>query len=136
MEKGRVRYVEPTNIFSQRDGSYSDAINFPYEDLNIAIDLSIRRVNRYSCGWWVEGGDEDEITYSSDNGTISFLGGTRGYESLINEDDSYLTTNYTDVSMTNPETNTSECLGIESINITYNSIFINYFKYFLIIRII
>ena len=121
MEKGRVRYVEPTNIFSQRDGSYSDAINFPYEDLNIAIDLSIRRVNRYSCGWWVEGGDEDEITYSSDNGTISFLGGTRGYESLINEDDSYLTTNYTDVSMTSPETNTSECLGIESINITYNS---------------
>ena len=121
MDKGRVHYVEPTNIFLQRDGSYSDAINFPYEDLNIAVDLSIRKVNRYSCGWWLESGDEEEITYSSHNGTISFLGGTRGYESLINGDDSYLTTNYTDVSMTSPETNTSECLGIESISITYNS---------------
>lgn len=121
MDKGRIRYVEPTNIFLQRDGSYSDAINFPYEDLNIAVDLSIRKVNRYSCGWWLESGDEEEITYSSHNGTISFLGGTRGYESLLNEDDSYLTTNYTDVSMTSPETNTSECLGIESISITYNS---------------
>ena len=120
-DRGRVRYIEPSNICLSRDGSFSDAINFPYEDYNMAVDLSIKKVHRYSGGWWKESGEFKEITYSSKNGTISFLGGTRGYESLLNSDDSYLTTNFTDISMTEPETNTSECLGIESISITYNS---------------
>ena len=120
-DRGRVRYIEPSNICLSRDGSFSDAINFPYEDYNMAVDLSIRKVHRYSGGWWKESGEFKEITYSSKNGTISFLGGTRGYESTLNSDDSYLTTNFTDISMTEPETNTSECLGIESISITYNS---------------
>ena len=120
-DRGRVRYIEPSNICLSRDGSFSDAINFPYEDYNMAVDLSIKKVHRYSGGWWKESGEFKEITYSSKNGTISFLGGTRGYESTLNSDDSYLTTNFTDISMTEPETNTSECLGIESISITYNS---------------
>ena len=120
-DKGRVRYIEPSNICLSRDGSFSDAINFPYEDYNMAVDLSIKKVHRYSGGWWKESGEFKEITYSSKNGTISFLGGTRGYESTLNSDDSYLTTKFTDISMTEPETNTSECLGIESISITYNS---------------
>ena len=119
-QKGRVRYVEPTNFFAQQDGSLSDAINYPYEDYSMAIDLSIRTANRYSCGWGNSSGEDGEITYSSKNGTISFLGGTRGYESMSNRDDSYLTVNYTDISLTDPETNTSECLGIESISITYD----------------
>lgn len=118
---GRLKYVDPTNIFLKRDGSYSDAINFPYEDYNIAVDLTIRQTNRYSCGWWTEDGSMTDINFSSTNGTLSFLGGTRGYSSSNNMDDGYLTTKFTDVSMTNPETNTSECLGIESINISYNS---------------
>lgn len=118
---GRLRYVEPTNIYKNREGTYSDAINFPYEDYNIAVDLTIRQSNRYSCGWWTEDGNMTEYKYSSECGTISFLGGTRGYSSLNNQDEGYLTTNFTDISMMNPETNTSECLGIESINITYNS---------------
>ena len=120
-EFGRLRYVEPTNICLNREGSYSDAINFPYEDYNIAVDLTIRQTNRYSCGWWTQDGSMNEVTFSSGNGTISFLGGTRGYSSQSNSDDSYFTTNFTDVSMTSPETNTSECLGIESISISYNS---------------
>jgi hypothetical protein len=62
-----------------------------------------------------------ELNYSSSNGTISFFGGTRGYSSTNNQDEGYYTTNFTDISMMNPETNTSECLGIESINIAYNS---------------
>ena len=122
-EYGRVRYIEPTNIWLNREGTYSDSINFPYEDYNMAVDLTIRQTNRYSCGFWEEEGSMNEFKYSSGNGTISFLGGTRGYSSLTNEDDSYLTTNFTDISMTSPETNTSECLGIESISITYNSWF-------------
>ena len=118
---GRLKYVDPTNIFENRDGSYSDAINFPYEDYNIAVDLTIRQTNRYSCGWWTEDGSMKELNYSSSNGTISFFGGTRGYSSTNNQDEGYYTTNFTDISMMNPETNTSECLGIESINIVYNS---------------
>ena len=125
---GRLKYVDPTNIFLKRDehlrpidGTYSDAINFPYEDYNIAVDLTIRQTNRYSCGWWTEDGSMKELSYSSSNGTISFFGGTRGYGDTKKQDEGYYTTNFTDVSMVNPETNTSECLGIESINITYNS---------------
>lgn len=125
---GRLKYVDPTNIFLKRDGylrpidgSYSDAINFPYEDYNIAVDLTIRQTNRYSCGWWTEDGSMKELNYSSSNGTISFFGGTRGYSSTNNQDEGYYTTNFTDISMMTPETNTSECLGIESINIAYNS---------------
>ena len=71
---GRLKYVDPTNIFEKRDGSYSDAINFPYEDYNIAVDLTIRQTNRYSCGWWTEDGSMKELNYSSSNGTISFFG--------------------------------------------------------------
>ena len=121
LDKGRVRYIEPTNITLEREGTFSDSINFPYEDYNMAVDLNIRKVDRYSCGWWKEGGEYKDVTFSSKNGTISFLGGTRGYSSLNNMDDSYLTTNFTDISMLEPENNTSECLGIESISITYNS---------------
>lgn len=115
-ETGRLRYIEPTNFFKQQEGALSDGINYPYEDYNISVDLTIKQTNRYCCGWWNQTGDMTEITYSSKNGTISFLGGTK-----IGEDEGYLTTNYTDISMTNPETNTSECLGISSIDITYDS---------------
>ena len=113
---GRLRYVEPTNFFQYKEGDLSDSINFPYEDYCMAVDLTIKQTNRYSCGWWNQTGDVNEITYSSKKGTLSFIGGTK-----YNEDDGYLTTNFTDVSMVNPESNTAECLGISSINIDYDS---------------
>ena len=113
---GRLNYIEPTNFFENQEGTLSDSINFPYEDYNIAVDLTVSITDRYSCGWWPNDGGRKEFVYSSRNGTISFLGGTE-----IGKDKNYLTTNYTDISMTNPGANTSECLGIESISITYNS---------------
>ena len=116
LSKGRLRYVEPTNFYQRRMGNYADSINFPYEDYNMAVDLSIRITDRYSCGYGKEGGEIRDINYSTNKGTISFLGGTE-YSSAA----TYLTTTYTDVSMTDPKTNTSECLGIESINISYQS---------------
>ena len=118
---GRIRYIEPTNFFLRQEGTYSDAINFPYEDYNMAVDLSIEVADRYSCGLGKESGEVRKIVYSTDNGTLSFFGGTRGYSSTAKQDDSYLTANFTDISMTSPGSNTSECLGIESIDITYNS---------------
>ena len=114
---GRLRYVEPTNFFEYRAGNYADSINFPYEDYCMAVDLNIRITDRYSCGFGLQTGEYRDISFSSDRGTLSFLGGSK-YDTSGN---TYLTTNYTDISMTSPETNTSECLGIESINITYSS---------------
>lgn len=114
-QKGRLKYVEPTNISLNNEGSYTDKINFPYEDYNIAVDLTIKQANRYSCGFWLESGDYTETTFSSSNGTLSLLGGSKYSK------DNYLTTNFTDISNVEPEKNTSECLGITSISIAYNS---------------
>lgn len=105
---GRLWYVEPNDAYN----NLPNGIPHPYEDYCISVDLSVEFGNRASCG--VAGGDDSVgvvYTYSSDRGTISFIGGTDGY----------LTTNYTDIESTNPEGNTNECLGIESINIAYTS---------------
>lgn len=115
---GRLRYLEPTNLNNKYNGGYGEDISFPYEDYCMSVDLTVRIVNRYSCGFPDETGYYKELNYSSSNGSISFLGGTK----LSDKDgEGYLTTNYTDISMTNPGENTSECLGIESISITYDS---------------
>ena len=115
IKKGRIRYIEPTSLSKDGLGTSEDRISFPYEDYSMAVDLSVQVTDRYSCGWWKETGGARTISFSSSNGTISFLGGSK-----IGEDN-FLTVNYTDVDLSNPDTNTSECLGIESIDITYNS---------------
>ena len=105
---GRLWYVEPNDAYNP----LPNGIPHPYEDYCISVDLSVEFGNRASCG--VAGGDESVgqvYTYSSDRGSISFIGGTNGY----------LTTNYTDIESTNPEGNTNECLGIESIQVAYTS---------------
>ena len=112
---GRLRYVEPTNLYN-KIGDLSDSIDFPYEDYCMSVDLSVRIADRYSCGWGEFSGENKEINYSSKNGTISFL---KGSQIPNSGEDTFLTTNFTDISMTSPSTNTSECLGIESISITY-----------------
>lgn len=118
---GRLSYYEPnTSIFKNQMGTNSDSITFPYEDYNMAIELIIREYNRYSCGFSNVTNEFKEYRYSTDNGSISFLGGSKVKEG---DNNTYLTTNYTDVSMTNPSANTQECLGIESIDITYQSWF-------------
>lgn len=118
---GRLAYFDPnTSIFKNQMGTNSDSITFPYEDYNMAIELIIREYNRYSCGLSKSTNEYKEYKYSTSNGTISFLEGSK----LKNDsDDGYLTTKYTDVSMTNPGKNTQECLGIESIDISYQSWF-------------
>lgn len=117
-KKGRIQYVEPNNfnIENNNINVFGDNITIPhpYEDLSIAVDLEVLIADRKSCG--VENGTnniDNRISYnfSSLNGTISFMGGTNGV----------LTTNYTDISMTDPKGNTKECLGIESIHIAYDS---------------
>lgn len=116
-ESGRLRYVEPTIPQNFKSANYQGTIDssilFPYEDYNMAVDLIIETTNRYACGNAKWTNEETKIMFSSRNGTLSFLGGTDGT----------LTTNYTDIDMKNPDKNTQECLGIESINISYTSWF-------------
>ena len=115
---GRVEYIEPNNLFINSIGNkVQNGIPQPYEDYSFSVNLRVINGDRYACGMTGEGGDlaNDFLEFSSDNGTISFMDGT----SVGGQ--GYLTTNFTDISMNNPETNTKECLGIESISIKYDS---------------
>lgn len=106
---GRIVYVEPNNINNLHP---TNAIPYNYEDYSVSVNLRVFRHNRYTCGQ-PENFDSlsDVLGFSSEKGTISFIGGSNGY----------LSTNFTDISMNDPMTNTHECLGIESINIAFNS---------------
>ena len=128
-EIGRITYFEPSRMsFENNDGLPDDYIAYPYDEYSMAIDLSIEVHNRFSCGFGKETGEVNVFNYSSEKGTISFLGGTKlgeyeGENSGETRDARYLTVNYTDISFQTPEYNTSECLGIETISITYDSWF-------------
>ena len=117
---GRVEYIEPNSLFIQSPGDkIQNGIPQPYEDYCFSVNLRIVNGNRYDCGMPGSGEDlaNNILEYSSDHGTLSFIDGTS------NNGQSYLTTNFTDISMNNPETNTKECLGIKTINIKYSSWF-------------
>ena len=109
---GRIVYVEPNNIDNLHP---NNVIPYLYEDYSVSVNLRVYNGNRYSCGF-PEDFDSDwydnfALEYSTNKSTITFIGGTNGY----------LSTNFTDISMNDPFSNTNECLGIESINITYDS---------------
>lgn len=109
---GRIHYFDPNVVsFQNHEGTNSDSISYPLEDYSIAIDLLVRIYNRYSCGYGEVTNEFKDYRYSTSDGSLSFLGGTNGF----------LTTNFTDISLTQPEGNTTECLGIESINIEYQT---------------
>lgn len=117
---GRIEYIEPNSLFITSEGNkVQNGIPQPYEDYSFSVNLRVINGDRYSCGMTDDGGDiaNNFVEFSSDNGTISFMDGTTA------GGESYLTTNFTDISMNNPETNTKECLGIESISIKYDSWF-------------
>lgn len=115
---GRIEYIEPNSLFVGSPGDkVQNGIPQPYEDYSFSVNLRVINGDRYACGLTSDGGDitAKTLEFSSDNGTISFMDGT----SVGGQ--GYLTTNFTDISMNNPETNTKECLGIESISIKYDS---------------
>lgn len=116
---GRVSYIDPTNVAFLRRDSVNDITIVPsnelvfnsLEDYCIAVDLEVMVPNRNACGWAMEDGAYKVLKYSSANGTISFLGGTNGL----------LTTRFTEINPLMPGEGISECLGIESINISFES---------------
>ena len=112
-EFGKFIYIEPNNL--NGDG-IDNAIPHDYEDYSMAVNLEVRIPRRDACG------SEDEtktLYFSSDNGTISFFGGSGGGD----DKQGFLTTNYTDVSVKNVGEGNKECLGIKNIQISYDSWF-------------
>ena len=112
-EIGKFIYIEPNDLNANKP---SNAIPQPYEDYSMAVDLQVEIPSRDSCG---DPNFKKILYFSSDNGTISFFGGSGGGDGK----QGYLTTNYTDVSASNVGRGNKECLGISSINITYDSWF-------------
>ena len=112
-EIGKFIYIEPNNLYVNNP---SNAITQPYEDYSMAVDIQVEIPSRDSCG---DPNSKRILYFSSDNGTISFFGGSGGGDGK----QGYLTTNFTDVSATNVGKGNKECLGINSINITYDSWF-------------
>ena len=59
LDKGRLHYIEPSTIaFENKEGTNSDSITFPYDEYNIAVDLTVIVNDRYSCGLSCETGEE------------------------------------------------------------------------------
>ena len=116
---GRVEFIEPNDLFvNSPGGKVQNGIPQPYEDYSFSVHLRVINGNRYDCGMTGDGGDISKrtIEFSSDKGTISFMDGTS-----VNGNQGYLTTNFTDISMNDPATNTKECLGIQSISVKFSS---------------
>lgn len=111
-EIGKFAYVEPNNL---NQSLIDNGIVHPYEDYSMSVDLEVDIPSRFSFLT----GEDIRLTFSSNDGTISFLGGSGGDDTK----QGFLTTTYTDVSSNNVENGNKECLGIESITITYDSWF-------------
>ena len=87
---GRIHYFDPNVVsFENHEGTNSDSISYPLEDYSVAIDLLVRVYNRYSCGFGDVTNEFKDYRYSTNDGSLSFLGGTDGF----------LTTNFTDISL-------------------------------------
>lgn len=115
----RVKYIEPTNeryemAFGEGhriQNVSNEAVLNPLEDYCMAIDLYVCIPDRNSCGFANETGEQHGVIFSSTKNTISFMHGTDGA----------FTTRFTDVNSLNPTDSIAECLGIESIDISFDS---------------
>lgn len=109
---GKFAYFEPNDI--ERKGLSNEIFN-SYEDYCISVSLLVQIGNRNSCGI----GDNKIMYFTSENGTISFMGGMGG----DSKGPGYLTSNFTEVNNVPGSSGNRECLGIESIDISYQSWF-------------
>lgn len=109
---GKFAYFEPNDI--ERKGLSNEIFN-SYEDYCISVSLLVQIGNRNSCGI----GDNKTMYFTSENGTISFMGGMGG----DSKGPGYLTSNFTEVNNVPGSSGNRECLGIESIDISYQSWF-------------
>lgn len=136
VNKSGIHNVGDSGKNSNDSGSIGNKLNedrvMPYniEDLCISVDLYVMTSNRNSCGNPENDGDS-VIAKFSGRGAASYMYGTDfnlpeqgavGENSLTNNKH-FMTTNFTDISLVNPNGNTNECVGIQSISVSYSNIF-------------
>lgn len=113
---GRFDYVEPMNLNLDLP---DNAITHKPEDYCISVNLTVEVPSRF-----YKENNDTILVASSDNGSISFFGGSDfgGPISGESKDMSrgYLSTSWTDISVNNVGKGNRECLGIESINVAYS----------------
>ena len=116
---GKIRYIEPNDILEEHlygDNDTSFNLTHPYENYSISVDLIVNRYKRFGSA--VDGNNNEYRLDSIDSESISFLSGKDGYLS-----DGPGTLIYRDI-MNSDIDGSRESLGINSINITYNSYYI------------
>lgn len=132
---GRLLYVDPSNISFDGQNPHIDQsstkIFNPLEDYCISVDLFVILTERQACGLGKYTNQSNyTIHFTTANKTISFFHGSNSVTNEVKTENGVeyefvgggqLTTKYTDIDLLYPEGNTDECLGIESINITYES---------------
>lgn len=132
---GRLVYIEPNDLvgldgIKGADGTKSsDGVSWNAEELNMSVDLQVIIPNREDCGQ-VSFNKTFLVNINNDKSSeigkyVSFLSGSdihRSDEITSHE----LTTSYVDASyqeIKNNHKSNKECLGIESIDITFDSHF-------------
>lgn len=126
--KGKIVYIEPNEIYNEKGIKFGtgDNINWKPEDLSLSVDLQVIVSDRDNCG---KKAICDDFIFnvacndSKDKYWQSFLNGEQLGDK---ENEKYLTTNYTDVSyqeIINNKAGSKEALGIQSIDISFDSHF-------------
>ena len=116
---GKIRYIEPNDILEEQlygDNNTSFNLTHPYENYSISVDLIVNKYKRFGSA--VDNNSNEYQLDNIDSESISFLSGKDGY--LSNEPGTLI---YRDI-MNSDIDGSRESLGINSINITYNSYYI------------
>lgn len=115
---GKIRYIDPNNIvedsmYNKVKGSY----NIPHkpEDYSIAVDLIVNIPKRVGTATTLN--QTHTFSLTTNEGKISFLGGTNGFMTDTPGSHTYIDILKKDIN------GTHENLGITNIQISYNSYF-------------
>lgn len=139
---GRLKYIEPNDLAAlygvkmangkviNSENSYVDNVTWDPEDMNMSVDLQVVMPNREDCGQ-ISFNDFFAVEINNDKASaigryVSFLQGSGFNDKNGNNVGNELTTSYTDASyieLRNNNESNKECVGIESIDITFDSHF-------------
>lgn len=140
--KGRLKYIEPNDLAAlygvkmangkaiNSENSYVDNVSWDPEEMNMSVDLQVVMPNREDCGQ-ISFNNNFAVEINNDNSSaigryVSFLQGSGFNDKNGNNVGNELTTSYTDASymeLRNNNESNKECIGIESIDITFDSHF-------------
>ena len=123
-EKQKIAYIDPNNLssYDTKTGLFRDNVTWKPEDLNFSVDIQVVVPDRDNCGR-KDYADGDNLVIQKP--FVSFFSGQKFKE----KDDSlkhFLTDSYTNISYTeikNGKSGNAELLGVESIDISFDSHF-------------